>query len=39
MRRYKTAKDLVEAIKANPGKLKASGTGRAAYGTWHSRAC
>jgi len=30
---YKTAKDLVEAIKANPGKLKASGTGQG--GIWH----
>jgi tripartite-type tricarboxylate transporter receptor subunit TctC len=30
---YKTAKDLVDAIKANPGKLKASGTGQG--GIWH----
>lgn len=30
---YKTAKDLVEAIKAKPGKLKASGTGQG--GIWH----
>ena len=30
---YKTAKELVEAIKANPGKLKASGTGQG--GIWH----
>jgi tripartite-type tricarboxylate transporter receptor subunit TctC len=30
---YKTAKDLVAAIKANPGKLKASGTGQG--GIWH----
>jgi tripartite-type tricarboxylate transporter receptor subunit TctC len=30
---YKTVKDLVEAIKANPGKFKASGTGQG--GIWH----
>lgn len=30
---YKTAKDLVDAIKANPGKFKASGTGQG--GIWH----
>jgi tripartite-type tricarboxylate transporter receptor subunit TctC len=30
---YKTASDLVAAIKANPGKLKASGTGQG--GIWH----
>ncbi len=30
---YKTAKDLIDAIKANPGKLKASGTGQG--GIWH----
>jgi tripartite-type tricarboxylate transporter receptor subunit TctC len=30
---YKSAKDLVEAIKANPGKLKSSGTGQG--GIWH----
>jgi len=30
---YKSAKDLVDAIKANPGKLKASGTGQG--GIWH----
>jgi tripartite-type tricarboxylate transporter receptor subunit TctC len=30
---YKTIKDLVDAIKANPGKLKASGTGQG--GIWH----
>ncbi|MGH8796285.1 MAG: tripartite tricarboxylate transporter substrate binding protein [Caldimonas sp.] len=30
---YKTAKDLVAAIKANPGKFKASGTGQG--GIWH----
>jgi tripartite-type tricarboxylate transporter receptor subunit TctC len=30
---YKTAADLVNAIKANPGKLKASGTGQG--GIWH----
>ena len=30
---YKTVKELVEAIKANPGKLKASGTG--VGGGWH----
>ena len=30
---YKTAKDLVDAIKANPGKLKSSGTGQG--GIWH----
>ena len=30
---YKTAKDLVDAIKANPGRLKASGTGQG--GIWH----
>jgi tripartite-type tricarboxylate transporter receptor subunit TctC len=30
---YKTAADLVAAIKANPGKLKASGTGQG--GIWH----
>ena len=29
----KTAKDLLEAVKANPGKLKASGTGQG--GIWH----
>ena len=32
---YKTVKDLLAAIKANPGKLKASGTGQG--GIWHSR--
>ena len=32
---YKTAKDLVEAIKANPGKLKSSGTGQG--GIWRER--
>ncbi len=30
---YKTAKELVEAIKASPGKLKSSGTGQG--GIWH----
>ncbi|HVL59688.1 MAG TPA: tripartite tricarboxylate transporter substrate binding protein [Burkholderiaceae bacterium] len=30
---YKTLKDAVEAIKANPGKFKASGTGQG--GIWH----
>ncbi len=30
---YKTLKDLVDAIKANPGKMKASGTGQG--GIWH----
>jgi tripartite-type tricarboxylate transporter receptor subunit TctC len=30
---YKTANDVVAAIKANPGKLKASGTGQG--GIWH----
>src|SRR6188508_1594047 len=30
---YKSAKDLVDAIKANPGKFKASGTGQG--GIWH----
>jgi tripartite-type tricarboxylate transporter receptor subunit TctC len=30
---YKTAKDLIDAIKANPGKFKASGTGQG--GIWH----
>ena len=30
---YKTAKDLINAIKANPGKFKASGTGQG--GIWH----
>lgn len=30
---YKTANELVAAIKANPGKLKASGTGQG--GIWH----
>jgi tripartite-type tricarboxylate transporter receptor subunit TctC len=30
---YKTVKELVEAIKANPGKLRASGTG--VGGGWH----
>jgi tripartite-type tricarboxylate transporter receptor subunit TctC len=30
---YKTAKELVDAIKANPGKLKSSGTGQG--GIWH----
>ena len=30
---YKTAKDLLAAIKANPGKMKASGTGQG--GIWH----
>ncbi len=30
---YKSAKDLIEAIKANPGKLKSSGTGQG--GIWH----
>ena len=30
---YKTIKDLLDAIKANPGKLKASGTGQG--GIWH----
>ena len=30
---YKTVKDLVDAIKADPGKFKASGTGQG--GIWH----
>lgn len=30
---YRTIKDLADAIKANPGKLKASGTGQG--GIWH----
>ena len=30
---YKTVQDLLAAIKANPGKLKASGTGQG--GIWH----
>jgi len=30
---YKTAKDVVDAIKANPGKFKSSGTGQG--GIWH----
>ena len=30
---YKTVKDLVDAVKANPGKFKASGTGQG--GIWH----
>jgi tripartite-type tricarboxylate transporter receptor subunit TctC len=30
---YKTAKELIDAIKANPGKFKASGTGQG--GIWH----
>lgn len=30
---YKTVKDLIDAIKANPGKFKASGTGQG--GIWH----
>jgi tripartite-type tricarboxylate transporter receptor subunit TctC len=30
---YKTAKELLDAIKANPGKFKASGTGQG--GIWH----
>ncbi len=30
---YKSVKDLINAIKANPGKLKASGTGQG--GIWH----
>ena len=30
---YKSAKDLVDAIKVNPGKLKSSGTGQG--GIWH----
>lgn len=30
---HKTLKDLIAAIKANPGKLKASGTGQG--GSWH----
>jgi tripartite-type tricarboxylate transporter receptor subunit TctC len=30
---YKTAKDLLDAVKANPGKFKASGTGQG--GIWH----
>jgi tripartite-type tricarboxylate transporter receptor subunit TctC len=34
---YKTANDLIAAIKANPGKLKASGTGQG--GIWPSPAC
>jgi tripartite-type tricarboxylate transporter receptor subunit TctC len=32
---YKSVKDLLAAIKANPGKMKASGTGQG--GIWHSR--
>ena len=37
---YKTTKDLLAAIKAKlSGKMKASGTGRAASGIWRSRAC
>ena len=34
---WKTAKDVVDAIKANPGKFKASGTGQG--GIWHWQAC
>ncbi len=30
---YKSMKDLLAAIKANPGKMKASGTGQG--GIWH----
>jgi tripartite-type tricarboxylate transporter receptor subunit TctC len=30
---YKTARDLIDAVKANPGKFKASGTGQG--GIWH----
>ena len=30
---YKTVKDLIDGIKANPGKMKASGTGQG--GIWH----
>ena len=30
---YKTVNDLLEAVKANPGKMKASGTGQG--GIWH----
>jgi tripartite-type tricarboxylate transporter receptor subunit TctC len=30
---YKTVKDVIDAVKANPGKLKASGTGQG--GIWH----
>jgi tripartite-type tricarboxylate transporter receptor subunit TctC len=30
---YKTAKDLIDAVKANPHKMKASGTGQG--GIWH----
>jgi tripartite-type tricarboxylate transporter receptor subunit TctC len=30
---YKTVKDVLDAVKANPGKLKASGTGQG--GIWH----
>ncbi|MGE0716751.1 MAG: tripartite tricarboxylate transporter substrate binding protein [Alphaproteobacteria bacterium] len=30
---YKTIRDLLDAVKANPGKLKASGTGQG--GIWH----
>jgi tripartite-type tricarboxylate transporter receptor subunit TctC len=30
---YKTAKELLDAVKANPGKMKASGTGQG--GIWH----
>jgi tripartite-type tricarboxylate transporter receptor subunit TctC len=30
---YKTARELIDAIKANPGKFKASGTGQG--GIWH----
>jgi tripartite-type tricarboxylate transporter receptor subunit TctC len=30
---YKTAKDLIDAVKANPGKFKSSGTGQG--GIWH----
>jgi tripartite-type tricarboxylate transporter receptor subunit TctC len=30
---YKSVKDVIDAIKANPGKLKASGTGQG--GIWH----
>ena len=30
---YKTLKELVDAVKANPGKMKASGTGQG--GIWH----
>lgn len=31
---YKAMADVLTAIKANPGKFKGSGTGRAASGTW-----